>query len=426
VYLEPYLKNFITRRWWAIRLWFLYGKSPGSAENLVSSTFSALDRLYSPAFFPFQSISAALRNVGLEEEVTSSADTYLSSKNVDGRFQREIFTPWVRLRHAQNLGTVSALGACMAAADVKPAFTVAGGLQHGLWESMAKRSMAETHLSTRVLGMRKGGWGGWMLATTPSEVSGEYQTDYKPFDAVILATSWVSADLHIQEQPLKNVPQNITYAGIHVTLFTSPYWIAMRDAPASVLTTVRSNEFSNANPHTGEAGQGSVGFWSLHMVREITTESRGREYVYKFISSTPLDDEMIKSWVYGAVTWVHREHLPNVYPLNFPNDLAHTQENEIYVDDGLWYTGAMERFMTGTEMSTLAGMNAARLLVNQWLSEGLHLKEERMIPEWLKNGTAPEPFYTKGKVPTPDSFVDESLTHSPHNPSGKGSRTPEI
>jgi len=310
-YSEPRPKNFLESGWWTFWLWVRYGYSPNRAADVVSDFRKKRAKLSSS--IPFNYLSTAINSVGLYRHAIETAEHYLSSRNVGKNFQREVFNPWIRARYAQNLGTISGMGA-FTAADNNNALSIYGDSgMAGLWERMVSSSGATVHLETDVLWLAKGSWGGWFLASSsPSGVE-----TVERFDAIVLASPWVLTSLNIHNITLENIPHNVTYAPQHITLFTSPHDLSShafsgkKGIPGLILTTPCSWEYSEISGGTGKDGMGHAPFWVLSRIKEIVWEGR-REYVYKVVSAEELKDEEIHRMLGGkdkTISWVYRHYV---------------------------------------------------------------------------------------------------------------------
>jgi len=317
-YLEPNPGWFLVRWWWRFKLWFRYGWSQWRAEDLITDSRKKWETLYS-SDHSFTSVASVVHDSGFDVFAGETAESLLKSKNIDGNFRREIFNPWVRGRYAQNLDTISALGAFMAA-DNSARLTISDGGMAGLWEGMVNSSAATVHLNTNVIGLRRGSWGGWVLASS-SQSGGE---SYEAFDAVVLATPWSLTNLEIKGDALHVTPQNISYAEIYITLFTSAHGLArgrfsgQKGIPGLVLTTPCSWEYEYISGGTGKDGMGHAPFWSLSRVKDVVRAGK-REYVYKVVSAKQLSDDDIQKMLGGrekSFSWVYRYYVSyRLYPL---------------------------------------------------------------------------------------------------------------
>lgn len=64
----------------------------------------------------------------------------------------------------------------------------------------------------------------------------------------------------------------------------------------------------------------------------------------------------------GAVSWIHHK-IWYSYPREYPR----VTFEEIKLEDGLWYTSAIEAFISTMETSALSGKNVARLMRDEWI-----------------------------------------------------------
>jgi hypothetical protein len=296
-------------------LWYFYGRSPGRAEDLITAARKARERLYASTAV-FESLSNIIHEVGLDEFSKETGESLLHSHDVDENFQREIFNPWIRGRYAQNLGTISALGAMMAA-DNSAALKVSDeeGMA-GLWERMVASTGGAVHLDTHVIGLRKGDWGGWVLASSDSTG----QESYEPFDAIVLATPWSLTKLEIRGDPVMVAPQEVEYAEMYITLFTTTHDVSgnefsgQKGMPELVLTTPCSWEYKEISGGTGKDGMGHAPFWFLSRVKEVVRGGQ-REYLYKIVSAEEISDDEIRKLLGGKEgeenrwSWVYRYHV---------------------------------------------------------------------------------------------------------------------
>jgi hypothetical protein len=313
-YIEPNPENLFGRAWWNSRLWQNYGDSVGKAENLITAARQARERLYESTSI-FTSLSTIVHSVGLDVFSKVTGASMLSEHDVKENLQREIFNPWVRGRYAQNVGTISALGAMMAA-DNSAVFEVTDekGIST-LWEGMVASTNATVKLSTHVRGLRKGDWGGWILA---SESGGREVLE--PFDAIVLASPWGLTQLEIRGDRLFVEPESVQYAEMFITLFSSNQDISgdefsgHQGMPGLVLTTPCSWEWKEISEGTGREGMGHAPFWVLSKVKEVV---RGgvREWLYKIVSEQEVSDDHIRKLLGGKEneekrwSWDYRHHV---------------------------------------------------------------------------------------------------------------------
>lgn len=66
------------------------------------------------------------------------------------------------------------------------------------------------------------------------------------------------------------------------------------------------------------------------------------------------------------VSWTYRK-VWDSYPYEYPR----VTFEELKLDDRLWYTSGIESFISTMETSSLMGMNVARLMVDEWIEQGI-------------------------------------------------------
>jgi prenylcysteine oxidase/farnesylcysteine lyase len=104
------------------------------------------------------------------------------------------------------------------------------------------------------------------------------------------------------------------------------------------------------------------------------------EYIYKIFSPAPVNATFLSHIlgqdvsnkeaehgdVNGTVSWIHHK-LWYSYPREYPR----VTFEEIKLDDGLWYTSGIESFISTMETSALSGKNVARLIKDEWTTQGV-------------------------------------------------------
>ncbi|KAI7696509.1 hypothetical protein KC322_g9726, partial [Hortaea werneckii] len=214
----------------------------------------------------------------------------------------------------------------------------------------------------------------------------------------------------------------IPYVSLHVTLFTTSHLLSPtffnlppeNPAPKTILTTLPPDEA----PGQGSASAGSVGFFSISLIRSLRNpETGGQEYLYKIFSpervspgflarilgvrQNPSGGEEEEEKGEGAVfdydgkendddyddddddddddrrpeqiTWLYRKRWDS-YPYETPRDAfepirlsrgAPADEEGQRGGGGIWYTSGMESFISTMETNALMGRNVARLVVDE-------------------------------------------------------------
>ena len=242
----------------------------------------------------FTDIEDLVAAAGVSQLAQKTAEDFLGLAEVSSEFQREQLNPWVRGRYGQNLGTISALAAFMAADNTAPLVAVREDDVVGtaaLWERMATHTGATLNLHTRVKHLARASWGGWELTSaTP------FDTVTVAYDAVVVATPWALTQPHLSTAPLLSTPPVTTeYTPLHITVFTSPFRLSPdpfdgnNDIPDLILTTPCSSEYRQVSRRSGSAGLGQAPFWSVAVLRTIVEDGE-RRWLYKLVSDTQITD----------------------------------------------------------------------------------------------------------------------------------------
>jgi hypothetical protein len=306
-YNEPQPGNFFQTGWWKSEILKRYGKSPDFAARYISAARATIS---SGAFNSlFSSFTDLIYSANLVSETQSTAQDFLKAAEVSTGFQRELLNSWVRGRYAQNLGTISAFGALMAA-DSGPLYTISRNADLAdLWKRMVEASRAVVNLETRVDSLQKAPWGGWELtSSTPNNRT------TTPYDAVILAAPFSLTSVSIPS--LADPPANVTYEPVHITLFISPSRLSphpfhgRKDIPDIVFTTPCSWEYDRISGESGQPGLGHPRYWSLSRIMTVIHEGE-RRWLYKVISATEMKQEDLQTLVGVGkmVSWVYRHYV---------------------------------------------------------------------------------------------------------------------
>lgn len=402
--------------WWSnAKLLYRYGFAPIRTLNLMKKVVGHFLDMYDAPHFPFADLSQAAYDVGLTAVTAATGEQYLRENNIGDLFAREIVQASTRVNYAQNLGEIHGLEAmvCMA---TDGAMSVEGG-NWRIFEGMAERAGAEVVLGMEVRGVRRKEDGrfslgveevdGTLPAASPSGdstsvVSSSTSNVTAPtdttFDEIIIAAPYHQTSLTFFP-PLDHIPDDIPYVNLHVTIFSthlplSPNFFnlpANSHVPTIILTTLPpSHPPSHRGPNekTRNAAQ-HAHFFSISLVRTIppsASPSGQREHVYKIFSPDPISPSFLRALLDLAgpdsssssstfdepaattdkdITWVHRK-LWQSYPYSPPR----VTFERIALDEGVWYTGGIEGFISTMETSSLMGMNVARLVVDGWIGVG--------------------------------------------------------
>jgi len=373
--------------WWEnAKILWKYGLAPIRTMRLMRSTVGKFLAMYDEPVYPWTSLTQVAQEVGLLAVTAATGEQYMEENGIKGAFGRDIVQASTRVNYAQNLKYIHGLEAmvCMAA---EGAMAVEGG-NWQIFDSMVTAANATTLLGTEVTTMKKRG-DSYVLGYRKANEESPLNLQAQHFDAVMLAAPYQFANLSVSSGP-ERMPDKVPYVQLHVTLLASPQLISPaffnlpsdKPAPKVVLTTLPPDE----EPKQGADGCGSPGFFSISLLRQVVNPRTSKqEYLYKVFSPSapnstflahmlgleqPHDDaetgisEKDISWIYRKV-W-------NSYPYEYPRV---TFEN-IQLDDGLWYTGGMDSFISTMETNALMGKNVARLVINRW--------REKMAPSFAQ------------------------------------------
>lgn len=362
--------------WWDIaKLLWKYGLAPIKTMRLMKRTLAKFVAMYDDPIFPFASLTQAVQDVELLGVTSQTGENYMAENGITGAFAHDIVQASTRVNYAQNLRYIHGLEAmvCMAA---EGAMAVEGG-NWQIFDSMVRASRANVLLQRAVTSVKRNEAGYQIMYSNASDQT--FRGEYDHFDSVILAAPYQFADIIFHNQPEQGLPDQTPYVQLHVTLFTSPYIISPafvgyapnKSAPKVILTTLPSGE----EPKEGNDSCGSPGFFSISLLRPVINPHTGRgEYLYKIFSPLAPDSSFL-SRLLGLkyeggdvlekdITWIYRK-IWYSYPYEYPR----VTFEPLQLEKNLWYTGAMETFISTMETNALMGKNVARLMVDQWLKK---------------------------------------------------------
>ncbi|CCF50874.1 hypothetical protein NDA11_007499 [Ustilago hordei] len=407
--------------WWTSAKFFLrYGYSAITAENIVKKQLGYFAGLYKPSFlhsnkagqangcgsrYPWNSIEDLADAINATELVGTTGMQFFKEKRVSELFIEEMVEAATRVNYAQDTDRIHGFGAL-----VSLAASGATGVKEGnyrIFEEFARRSRARilTGVEGEVTGIvrfksvdrpprgetdtsEKG------LKTKVQWYIGAKNGEGEVYDAVIIATPWHNADI-----TLLNTPERVKgkpFVHLHVTLLTtsrpSPnpeyFGLGSQDAvPTTILTSDESvRRASEKKKPTDDDGNkpapedpGSepplqaqkqlkkpvLNFYSLNYLRSVepqTASNKDKEYVVKIFSAAPISDSQLdRLFGLSTISWVKR-HEWDSYPLLIPTD----RFPKIEVDEGLYYSNAMESLVSTMETSTVAAKNTVGLLLKKW------------------------------------------------------------
>ena len=214
--------------------------------------------------------------------------------------------------------------------------------------------------------------------------------DHKDFDAVVIATPLQFSNINIDPLP-QRLPDPIPYVNLHVTLLASPHRISpipfklplLKSPPEVILTTLQG---SRERPEGNTAPDGFFSISTLMKIENRRYDPPRAEYIYKIFSPKPLNSTQV-SFLFGFldprvelakipeadVSWLYEKSW-NSYPYLSPR----VTFDEPFLQEGLWYTSGMESFISTMETSSLAGMNVAQLIIDQWKTPATRPAEQEL------------------------------------------------
>lgn len=387
--------------WWdKAKLLWRYGAAPLWTNRLMKSTVGKFESMYEEPVFPWRSLSDVVERVGLLGLTGVTGEQLLRENGIGEVFGREIIQAryvrsfWgeegvltvvsTRVNYASNLPYIHGLETmvCMA---TNGAMQIEGG-NWQIFASMLNASFATVHLNTTVSSISKQHDSTYTLTTSDGLTS--------TYDDIVLAAPLQYTDLVIDPAP-KHIPDEIPYAKLYTTLFASPYLLdptafnmgSGDTVPQFVLTTLPPREIP-------KDAVGSPGFFSIslhHQAYNKHATPHRLEYVYKIFSPARVnatllshilghkvtDDECDDGDVNESVSWIHHK-IWYSYPREYPR----VTFEEIVLDDGLWYTSAIESFISTMETSALSGKNVARLIRDGWVEGKREEREREGVMKW--------------------------------------------
>ena len=369
--------------WWNVaKLILRYGLSPIRTQSLMKKTVGSFLKMYEEPYFPFRSLSQVAYDLGLTQITSTLGSQYLLENQIEPLFSTDIIQASTRVNYGQNLGEIHGLETmvCMA---TDGAMAVEGG-NWQIFANMLADSGARKTLNTSVSEiLRREGGAFTVISHTPSmeHVSGTVNSQSEDYDVVVIAAPLQFSNISI-DPVLPHTPDRIPYVQLHVTLFTSPHKLAVEAfglTPGSIVPNIILTTLPNGMAsYMPEDHVGPAGFFSISTLRTVAnpriTPPR-IEYLYKVFSPEPVTDTAIAR-LFGIadskdgispddVSWKY-EKAWHSYPYLHPRVTFEEPE----LAPNLWYTSGIESFISTMETSSLMGMNVARLIVDDWESEG--------------------------------------------------------
>ncbi|GAB7363295.1 hypothetical protein MBLNU230_g3576t1 [Neophaeotheca triangularis] len=362
--------------WWdSAKILWKYGLAPIKTMKLVKATIGKFLAIYEAENFPFESITQVVQDLGLSAATAATGEQFLQENGIGGLFGSDVVQASTRVNYAQNMPFIHGLEAmvCMA---TEGAMSVEGG-NYQIFERMVAASNATVHLETAVTGLEKQTNGSYVLKYRSNDTN--TLSAESLYDTVILAAPHQFANI-TSSIPKSQIPDQIPYVQLHVTLLTSPHPLnptffnlkPTDGTPQVILTTLPPNE----TPLKGPSGAGSPGFFSISTLSTLTNPQTGQhEYLYKIFSPAAPNGTFL-SQLLGLqdsdsapcdndITWIYRK-IWHSYPYEYPRV---TFEN-VLLEEGLWYTSGFESVISTMETSALMGKNVARLVVDTFAKSG--------------------------------------------------------
>lgn len=392
---EKFVVRMEDSGWWSsAKLLWRYGLAPYYADKLMEKTVAKFLKIYEAPMFPFASLTKRVYDLELRDVCATTAAEYYKENGISDAFAQEVIQAMTRVNYAQNLGSIHALEGVVSIAT-NGAMAVEGG-NWRIFESMVKASKAEVRLGTEVKRIERHEDGTFTITSkaASTEDGTEAQSTSEDFDTVILAAPYQFANLDIAPKP-SIVPDTIPYVNLHVTLFTSPHYLApaafnlppSEKVPRMLLTTLQPSENPGADPYY----KSKVNFNSISLLgTRYNRRTGGDQYLYKIFSMSEIPDSFLaeiigrKTDAEGRVnsddvSWVYRK-LWQSYPYEVPR----VTFEELRLDQNLWYTSGIESFISTMETSALMGKNIAKLVVEEWVGSKETVWEEDGMQEPLQ------------------------------------------
>ncbi|EXJ59724.1 hypothetical protein A1O7_03871 [Cladophialophora yegresii CBS 114405] len=410
--------------WWDIaKLIWRYGLAPIRTRQATRTAVGEFLKFYEQPIFPFWSIQEAVDATGLDQYTGVSGKEVLQRAKVGASFAREIIQASTRVNYASNLAGIHGLETlvCMA---IEGAMAVEGG-NWQIFDNMVSGSADAVYLNTSVTTVTRGHGQRYNLTTGNEEVNAQLASHPRgnEFDALILAAPFQFANITFT-QPLRNPPEKIPYVDLHVTLLATPHRLSAAffglddpaDVPSSVLTTLSAEMSEKLGDRRGVDAVGPSGFWSISTLDVLNPATDGvfcgpmenctrngaedeneddTQYLYKIFSPAPLTGTFLSTLLdfpytrpsavvkdpvsaisKSEITWLH-EKAWHSYPYELPRSKFEPFKlctGSLCAEaggpsEGMWYLNGMESFISTMETAALSGMNVARLVIDDWMSD---------------------------------------------------------
>lgn len=283
-------------------------------------------------------------------------------------YLRELVEAGVRDRFFGDYDELNELNSVLGLADENGLISIDGGNLR-LIDRLIKLSNARLRLNSRVKYLSHDPSRKWSVGF---KIVGRPGQSVQEFDSVIIAAPLSLSGL--KDFPGAMMVPELQFADTVVTHFTTKwnlnatYFGTGLPMPQTILTSATANKNGN---------RADVPFFSLRLLDEFIqpfNSSGGPDRfqkLYKIVSSQNISladitqfleprDEQDKGM--PAITWMHREYLPNSVPRL---DRAIKIQGNISIADGLFYAGGGAQVADTVEFGCRMGTNAAKLVIPQ-------------------------------------------------------------
>ncbi|KAH6638701.1 prenylcysteine oxidase [Truncatella angustata] len=383
--------------WWSlVKLVWKYGSAPYYTRRLVRETVATFLNLYEEPYFPFRSLTTRIYELGLHRITGVTGRQFLEQNKLYGAFAHDIVQTATRVNYASNLAYIHGMGSMVSLAT-DGAVQVAGG-NWQIFAHMVGASGSNVNLNTSVSSIALANSkdpaspsSKFVIATKGTgSSSAKAEVQDVEFDNVVIATPYQFSDITHEDGLLQQPIDEIPYTTLHVTLFATPFRFSPEffklepgtTAPISVLTTLADDEEARPGPE----GAGKAGFFSATLNQIVlNSKTQRQENVYKIFSPNKVTPEFLSSLlgvkipdtftssvdsedqadfeVVEPISWYHATVF---HP--YPQKLPRVTFQDPILREGLYYTSGMESFISTMETNALAGMNVARLIVDDYVA----------------------------------------------------------
>lgn len=370
----------------------------------MKSTVDKFLKMYDEPYFPFRDLSETVQAVGLLDLTGHTGQQTLDKAGIGEKFSMELIQSSTRVNYGQNLGVIHGLETmvCMA---TDGAMSIDGG-NWQIFDHMVRASSANLRLNTTVSSIDRHDDGQYAISYQHASSKATSSSETAEFDAVILAAPYHSSGLDGSIRPsLPNPPDKIPFVTLHVTLLASPHklspkYFRVQDAdevPEMIITTLPPGVDLGSDR---EDGVGPSVFWSVSALAAIPREDDSGKttthYLYKIFSPNPANSTLISELLGFDLALSTGPSISDIPTSDvswsfvktwesYPYELPRVTFDNLKLDDhALYWTGAIETFISTMETSSLMGSNIATLIANEWALESIDPGEYCIAPKMLR------------------------------------------